>query len=90
MIRCMLFLDPGGITPVERWELLGRIDIENLVETSLKNRRRADYRAKIYKKLPKRVFKTVVIKDFPRLSYHPWETVRQILNKAADKNGGKI
>lgn len=89
MIRCMLFLDPGGNTPLDQWETLGRIDIANDVETTLHNIKRGTYDARIYKKR-KVVWKRVKIKDFPRLSYHPWNLIMQILREAARQNGGTI
>jgi ssDNA-specific exonuclease RecJ len=90
MIRCMLFLDPGGITKITDWEVLGRIDIENDVITTLETQgKRGTYSARIYKKR-KTVWKRVKIRNFPRLAYHPWEMIRQMLNEAASQNGGKI
>lgn len=89
MIRCLLFLDPGGMTDPKDWELLGKIEIENLVETTLKNRRRGDYAARIFKKRGV-VWKRVKVKDFLRLSYHPWNLIYEILDKAKKQNGGTI
>jgi hypothetical protein len=90
MIRVMLYLDPGGITPTDQWETMGRIDIENDALNTLATRgKRGTYIASIYKKRA-RLWKKIKLRDFPRESYHPWEMVRQILNKAAESNGGRI
>lgn len=90
MIRCMLFLDPGGLTPISEWEILGRIDIQNDVILSIETEgKRGTYIAEIYKK-QKRLWRKVKLESFPRQSYHPWEMIRRILNSAAEKNGGRI
>lgn len=90
MIRCMLFLDHGGITPINEWELLGRIDIENNVISSVRTGgKRGNYSVKIYKK-QKRLWMKLRLRDFPRQSYHPWEMIRRILNQAAEQNKGRI
>jgi hypothetical protein len=90
MIRCMLFLDPGGNAPRQEWKVLGHIDIENDFIHSLETSGlRGNYKASIFKK-QKRRWRTVKLKSFPRLSYHPWEMIRRILNDAAEKNGGHI
>jgi hypothetical protein len=91
MIRCILFIDPGGITPIDQWEVLGRIDIENDLLGSIETGgQRGTYIAQIYKKRKNKVFRVVKLHKFPRKSYHPWEMVRQILNLAAEQNKGKI
>lgn len=90
MIRVMLFLDPGGISPIDSWEVLGRIDISNNLTSSLESDgKRGTYDCVIYKK-KKTPWKRIKLKDFPRQSYHPWEMIRRILNDAAEKNGGNI
>jgi hypothetical protein len=90
MMRCVLFKDIGGITPLNEWEVLGRIDIANDVVRSWENPRRGTYIYEIYKKLKKAVWMKGEIPDFPRLSYHPWNLVRDILNDAAKRNGGRL
>ena len=91
MIRCMLFLDPGGVTDPRDWELLGKIDIQNLVEESLNTGGRlGTYEAEIYKKRKLRYWKRVKVKNYPRRSYHPWELIFRILEEAKRKNGGTI
>jgi hypothetical protein len=90
MIRVMLFLDPGGATPITEWEVLGRIDIaNNLADSIASGGKRGSYDCTIWKKR-KAPWKRIKLKNFPRKSYHPWEMVRQILNTAAEKNGGRI
>lgn len=90
MIRVVLYLDPFGITPQSKWEVLGRIDIANDGEQSDETRgKRGTYDARIYKKRPK-VWHRTKIRNYPREAYHPWELVRQILNKAAENNLGHM
>lgn len=90
MIRVMLFLDPGGVTPIDQWEVMGQIDIENTVLASVQSKgKRGSYKCHLYKKRKSR-WMTLTLRDFPRKSYHPWEMVRRILNQAAENNGGKI
>jgi hypothetical protein len=90
MIRVMLFLDPAGGSPITDWEVLGRIDIANNLAASIQTGgKRGTYDCVIYKKR-KTPWKRIKLRNFPRESYHPWEMVRQILNNAAEKNGGKI
>lgn len=90
MIRAMLFLDPGGVSDLNKWEVLGHIDISNDFATSLMtDGKRGNYNCVIYKKR-KTPWKRVKLKNFPRLSYHPWEMVRLILNEAARLNGGRM
>lgn len=92
MIRCILYLDFGGISPIDEWEVLGRIDIENeLARTLSTDGKRGDYSAIIYKKRKTPWSRRPIkIKNFPRLSYHPWNLILEILKKAAEKNGGRL
>ena len=86
MIVCKLELWPGGIE--EGKEDLGRIEISNNVfETVRTEGRRGNYSYKLFKKRAKRIVCRGRVQNFPRLSYHPWELVREILNDAARKNG---
>lgn len=90
MIRAMLFLDPGGEAPITDWEVLGRIDISNdLMKSLTTGGKRGTYNCVIYKKR-KTPWKRIKLRDFPRQSYHPWEMIRQILNTAAERNGGRL
>lgn len=90
MIRCTLELIPGGVGEPEH---LGIIEIANEIGTTLSTGgKRGDYRFWLYKKR-----KNVThphwcgtVRDFPRLSYHPWNLVRRILNELAERNGGTI
>ncbi len=73
----------------DRDKPLGRIVIGNQGVSA--NERRGDYEAEIYKKTIRGApWKVVEIEDFPRLSLHPWNLVRKILNEAAVQNGGRI
>lgn len=88
MIRCTLELIPGGIGEPEH---LGVIDIDNRVLRSVySGGKRGDYRYLLHKKRQGRVVSEGVIHDFPRLSYHPWNLIKRILDDAAKKNGGTI
>lgn len=88
MIRCTLELIPGGIGEPE---LLGQIDIDNRIGRTLASAgKRGDYGYELFKKRRGRVFRAGVIHDFPRLSYHTWNLVRDILNEVAKSNGGRI
>src|SRR4051812_26598433 len=90
MIRVMLFLDPGGNSQISDWEVLGQIRISNNLIDSVKTvGKRGTYDCVIYKKRNS-PWKRIKLRNFPRLSYHPWEMVRRILNEAAEKNGGTI
>lgn len=90
MIRCMLFLDPGGVSRIDEWELLGHIDISNSIDRSLDDPRRGDYEYEIFKKRRTKPFAQGVISNFPRLSYHPWNLVKRILDEVARDHGGTI
>jgi hypothetical protein len=88
MIVCKLELWPGGIE--EGAEHLGTIRIANTISTSLETKgKRGGYSFSIQKKLRKTWMKGRV-ENFPRLSYHPWNLIREILNQAAERNGGRI
>lgn len=88
MIRCTLELLKGGNE--DDTELLGVIEISNNLFTSINSDgKRATYDVRLYKKRKTKFWKTKV-RDFPRLSYHPWNTVRIALNQIAEKNGGRI
>ena len=88
MIVCKLELWPGG--DAENAEHLGTIAISNnVIETIRTSGKRGDYRATIMKKRNK-VWRYVTVKNFPRQSYHPWNLIREILNKAAEQNGGQL
>jgi hypothetical protein len=89
MIRCTLELvrlgDPDNV------KHLGTIEISNQILDTIETKgKRGSYLAHIYKMKRGRSTSQVVIKDFPRLSYHPWNLIRRILNEAAKKNGGTI
>lgn len=86
MIVCTLELLRASDGEVEH---LGTIEISNQIARSLLNPKRGDY---IYRLFKKRNSKFVLgnVEDFPRHSYHPWNLVREILNDAAIKNGGRI
>jgi hypothetical protein len=92
MIVCRLELWPGGVE--EAAEHLGTIELSNQIIRSLRSDgKRGDYHVVLYKKRKTKPksgkFKTKV-RDFPRLSYHPWNLVRIALNQIAEKNGGTI
>ena len=92
MIRCRLELVPGGIEgesiePIH----LGTIIIGNQIGRTLaSDGKRGDYSYELEKKRKGRIVNDGIIRDFPRLSYHPWNLVRRILNDAAETNGGTI
>jgi len=88
MIRCRLELLPGGLDSSDN-ELLGEIIISNDIVTSIKNPRRGTYFWEIFKKR-RNVWMAGGLDNFPRLSYHPWNIVREILNDAAERNGGRL
>jgi hypothetical protein len=89
MIRVTLELVPGGVGEPEH---LGTIEISNQIRRSMTNSRRADYKYDLWKKRNRLSIPWAngVIEDFPRLSYHPWNLIRAILNQIAEANGGKI
>lgn len=88
MIVCRLELWKGG-NP-EDVEHLGTIHLTNDLETSLADPRRGTYFVSLWKKrLAGKMWRTKVY-DYPRLSYHPWNLVRNALNEIAKKNGGRI
>lgn len=88
MIRCTLELIPGGFGEPER---LGVIEIDNQIVTSVRSGgRRGDYRYKLQKKRKGAIVNVGVIGDFPRLSYHPWNLIKRILDECALTNGGRI
>lgn len=78
MIRVTLELIPGGYGEPER---LGVIEIDNRIgRTMVTKGQRGDYGYALEKKRKGRVVYRGEIDDFPRLSYHPWNLVRRILN----------
>lgn len=84
MIVVTLEIWNGG-NPEDK-EQLGRILIDNrLVKSIETDGKRGDYRARIFKKRKNTLSQMVYVRDYPRLSYHPWELVRRVLNEA--KNG---
>lgn len=88
MIVCILELWRGG-DPDDR-TLLGRIEMANdLIESLDTGGSKGTYNCLIYKKR-KTAWRRIKIRNFPRLSYHPWNLVREILNKAAEQNGGRL
>lgn len=88
MIRVTLELVPGGVGEPEH---LGTIEIDNQYGRTLATGgKRGDYGYEIQKKRKGRAVVVGNIKDFPRLSYHPWNMVKRILDDAAAKNGGTI
>lgn len=87
MIVCELKLVSGVDGHTEH---LGTIEISNQLARTMLNPKRGDYGFRLFKKRLNRVFYTGLVSDFPRLSYHPWNLVRQILNDAAERNGGRI
>lgn len=88
MIRVTLELIPGGFGKPEH---LGSIEISNQITRSLANSRRGDYEYEIYKKRKGEIpWASGYLENFPRLSYHPWEMIRRILNQVAEANGGNI
>lgn len=92
MIRCRLELVPGGIESEDyEPEHLGTIIIGNQVWRTVESKgKRGDYSYELHKKRKNRSVSEGIIRDFPRLSYHPWNLVRRILNEAAEMNGGNI
>lgn len=91
MIRCTLTLCPGGLEGQDVEEHLGTIYIANDMTRTLQTRgKRGSYKYKLMKKRQRVVSVSGVIADFPRLSYHPWNLVRRILNDAADIGNGTI
>lgn len=87
MIRVTLELIPGGVGEPER---LGVIEIDNQIGRSIASGgKRGDYYYELQKKRRKVVMRGT-ISDFPRLSYHPWNLVKRILDHAAKVNGGTI
>lgn len=88
MIRVTLELVPGGIGKPEH---LGTIEISNQILRSMANSRRGDYEYEIFKKRKGNIpWASGYIENFPRLSYHPWNLIRAILNQIAEANGGRI
>jgi len=88
MIVCKLELWPGGSE--EKAKHLGTIEISNTWVSTIQSKgRRGDYSYRIFKKL-RTTRRAGRIHDFPRLSYHPWNLVREILNKEAERNNGRI
>jgi hypothetical protein len=81
---------PGGFDMGDENELLGEIHIANDVILTMTNHRRGNYKYTIFKKRRSVPWFVGRLKNFPRKSYHPWEMVRQILNQAAEQNGGRI
>jgi len=88
MIRVTLELVPAGVGEPE---LLGTIEIGNMIGRTVQSAgKRGDYYYELAKKRRGRLACKGTIEDFPRLSYHPWNLIRRILNDAAEKNGGTI
>lgn len=91
MIKVTMELCPGGLDRPELNETLGVIYIANqIVRTASSRGVRGDYLFKLHKKRKGRVVYEGVIEDFPRLSYHPWNLVKRILDSCASQNGGTI
>lgn len=90
MMKVTFELCPGGIDDPETNELLGKLVITNNIVKSIESRgKRGTYDVVIYKK--RRVpWKRIKVRDYAREAYHPWELVRQALNRAAEMNGGRI
>jgi hypothetical protein len=87
MIVCSLQLVSVNDGHVEH---LGTIEISNQLLRTMSNPKRGDYGFRLFKKRRQRVFDDGLISDFPRLSYHPWNLVRDILNDVAVRHGGRI
>lgn len=88
MIRCTLELVRASNGESEH---LGTIEIGNQVGRSLvTGGKRGDYHYSLFKKRRGRIFRSGKIENFPRLSYHPWNLVRDILNDVAKANGGRL
>lgn len=88
MIRVTLELIPGGVGEPE---LLGTIDIDNRIgRTMATGGKRGDYNYELCKKRKGHVVSKGHIDNFPRLSYHPWNLVKRILDDVARKNMGQI
>jgi hypothetical protein len=91
MIRCTLELLRGGIDDPSQNVHLGTIEIANDIFSTLRSDgKRGSYKFEIHKKRLGRIFHIGKVENFPRLSYHPWNLVRQILNDVADAHGGRI
>lgn len=81
MIRVTLELVPGGVGEPER---LGMIEIDNrFALTMLTDGKRGDYGYQLRKKRAGRITHEGVVRNFPRLSYHPWNLVKRVLDDAA-------
>lgn len=88
MIRVTLELVPGGVGEPEH---LGTIEIDNRVTRTMGTQgKKGDYGYKLKKKRQSVWVADGVIENFPRLSYHPWNLVKKILDDTAAKNGGTI
>lgn len=88
MIRCTLELVPGGVGEPEH---LGTIEIDNRISRTMETKgKRGDYNYKIKKKRQTIWVDDGVIQNFPRLSYHPWNLVKLILEDISKRNGGTI
>lgn len=88
MIRCTLELIPGGVGEPE---LLGVIEIVNeLSETFASSGKRGNYTYSLYKKIKGRVVYRGVIRKFPRLAYHPWNLIYEILYQINEGRRGAI
>lgn len=88
MIVCKLELWPGGVE--SRARRLGEIRITNDFATTLDSTgKRGTYNVEIFKKRAT-LWKKLTLRNFPRLSYHPWNMIREILNDAAEGNNGRI
>jgi hypothetical protein len=79
---------PGGFDGPDN-QLLGELLFDNDVWGTLTTRgNRGTYRCRIFKKRRGGRKRQVIVRDYPRLAYHPWELVRRALNIA--KEEGKL
>lgn len=105
MIRVTIELLPLGEDRGRENEVLGVMLIANdLTKTFASKGRRANYFIKLWKKrhagivhrhypflpAPADPWATTEVRDFPRLSQHPWNIVREALNTLAKQKGGRI
>lgn len=90
MIRVTLEIVPSGVGDPQH---LGTIEISNDIGRSLETSgRRGNYTYRLWKKQRRNPngWCSGEIEDYPRLAYHSWNLIRQILNQVAEANGGKI
>lgn len=91
MIKCTLELCPGGIDDPETNEHLGTIHIiNNISKTVSTTGKRGTYDIQLWKKRRRGNSWTTTVKNFPRLSYHPWNLVLRALEQIAEEYGGRI